>query len=86
MEFKSQTMRQVLAAMQDTLYRWESAHPSEKPDLINPDAPLVVQCGDFGYEVQSVGGDGDIEGFVMMLKGKKVCEWRGLQFVNLKGN
>lgn len=86
MEFKSQTMRQVLAAMQDTLHRWENAHASEKPDLINPDAPLVVQCGDFGYEVQSVGGDGDIEGFVMMLKDKKVCEWRGLQFVNLKGN
>lgn len=75
-----------MATMQDTIYRWESATREERADLINPDAPMVVQCGDFGYEVQSVGGDGDIDGFVMMLKEKKVCEWRGFQFVNLKGN
>lgn len=86
MEFKSQTMRQVLATMQDTIYRWESASPEVREDLINPDAPIVVQCGDFGYEVQSIGGDGDISGFVMMVKEKPVCEWRDLEFISLKGN
>ena len=46
---------------------------------------MIVQCGDFGYEVQSIGGDGDIEGFVMMLKPEKVCQWKGIEFKQLKG-
>lgn len=81
--FKSQTMRNVLAAMADVEARWDNAEEWEKPDLINPDAPMIVQCGDFGYEVQSIGGDGDLEGFVMCLKAKPVCEWRGLQCIKL---
>jgi len=64
-------MRQVLATMMDIMQRWQESSDEEKPNLINPDAPIIVQCGDFGYEVQSIGGDGDIEGFVMMLKPEK---------------
>ena len=85
-EFKSQTMRDVLASMTDVMRRWQESSVEERKDLINPDAPMVVQCGDFGYEVQSIGGDGDIEGFVMMLKPQKVCQWKGIEFKNLKGN
>lgn len=85
-EFKSQTMRDVLASMTDVMRRWQESSVEEREDLINPDAPIVVQCGDFGYEVQSIGGDGDIEGFVMMLKPQKVCQWKGIEFKNLKGN
>lgn len=85
-EFKSQTMRDVLASMTDVMRRWQESSAEEREDLINPDAPIVVQCGDFGYEVQSIGGDGDIEGFVMMLKPQKVCQWKGIEFKNLKGN
>lgn len=84
-EFKSQTMRQVLASMMDIMQRWQESSDEEKLDLINPDAPIVVQCGDFGYEVQSIGGDIDIDGFVMMLKPEKVCQWKGIKFKQLKG-
>ena len=85
LEFKSQTMRQVLETMMDIMQRWQESSDEEKQDLINPDAPMIVQCGDFGYEVQSIGGDGDIEGFVMMLKPEKVCKWEGMKFIQLKG-
>jgi hypothetical protein len=85
LEFKSQTMRQVLETMNDIMQRWQESSDEEKQDLINPDAPMIVQCGDFGYEVQSIGGDGDIEGFVMMLKPEKVCQWEGIEFKQLKG-
>lgn len=85
LEFKSQTMRQVLETMMDIMQRWQESSDEEKQDLINPDAPMIVQCGDFGYEVQSIGGDDDIEGFVMMLKPEKVYQWKGMEFKQLKG-
>lgn len=49
LEFKSQTMRQVLETMMDIMQRWQESSDEEKQDLINPDAPMIVQCGDFGY-------------------------------------
>ena len=54
--------------------------------MIDPDAPLVVQIGDYGYEVQSCGGDGDIEGFVLMCKPDPVCKWEGMECVKLGEN
>lgn len=83
-EFKSQTMRGTLAAMMDVMQRWQESSEEFRDDLINPDAPMVVQLGDFGYEVQSIGGDGDIEGFVMILKPDPVCEWRGMECIQLE--
>ena len=79
-EFKSQTMRGTLGAMMDVMQCWQESSEESRDDLINPDAPMVVQLGDFGYEVQSIGGDGDIEGFVLMCKPDPVCEWRGMDY------
>ncbi len=75
MIFKSQSMRQIMQAMQETIEAWERTPEDERDMQINPDAPVVIQCGDYGYEVQSVGGDGDCEGFVIMVKENPVCEW-----------
>lgn len=84
-DFKSQTMRQVCTAMVECINRYDQADADECEDLINPDAPMIIQVGDFGYEVFSVGGDGDIEGFVIMAKPDKVCQWNGMEFKTLKG-
>lgn len=81
MNFKSQTMRQVMLAMMQSEKAYVGA--DDKDEFINPDAPVIVQCGDFGYEVQSVGGDPDVPGFVIMLKEKPVCEWRDGECVKL---
>ena len=83
MNIKSQTMRSVLGAMMDIMQKWQESDEDSQQDLINPDTPVVVQCGDFGYEISSIGGDGDIEGFVIMLKPEPVCEWRGMECVPL---
>lgn len=80
-EFKSQTMRQALGTMMDVMQRWQESSEEYRDDLINPDAPMIIQIGDFGYEVQSIGGDGEIEGFVMMCKPNPVCEWRGMECI-----
>jgi len=85
-EFKSQTMRHTLDAMMDVMQRWQESSEEFRDDLINPDAPMVVQVGDFGYEVQSIGGDGEIEGFVLMCKPNPVCEWRNMECVKLEKN
>ena len=58
----------------------------DKDDFINPDAPVIVQFGDYGYEVFSVGGDPDLDNFVLMLKPQKVCEWKETGAFKLKGN
>lgn len=73
--------------MMDTHNVWhDMKQRGESTSLyINPDVPVIVQVGDYGYEVQSCGGDGDIEGFVLMCKPEPVCKWDGMEFVNLKG-
>ena len=82
MNVRSQTMRMVLNAMSRVEQDWQrSGKP--KDEMINPEAPVVVQCGDFGYEIASIGGDGDIDGFVIMLKPEPVCEWRGMECIKL---
>jgi hypothetical protein len=69
----------------DVAEEWEISKWKSKDDMINPHAPMIVQIGDFGYEVQSCGGDGDIEGFVIMCKPEPVCEWRGMECIKLEG-
>lgn len=82
---KSQSMNFVMETMMDIAEEWETSKWKSKDDMINPNAPMIVQIGDFGYEVQSCGGDGDIEGFVIMCKPEPVCEWRGMECIKLKG-
>ena len=81
MDLKSQSMRFVMGAMMDAMQAWQE---SQNKDLdINPDAPLIVQVGDYGYEVQSCGGDGDIEGFVIQCKEEPVCKWEDMECIKL---
>lgn len=82
MNFRSQTMRMVLTAMMDTEAAWERSGRN-KSEMINPDVPVSVQCGDYCYEISSVGGDGDIEGFVICLKPEPVGKWEGMEYVKL---
>lgn len=82
MNVRSQTMRMVLTAMMDTEAAWQRSGRN-KDEMINPDAPVVVQCGDYCYEIASVGGDGEIDGFVIMLKPNPVGEWRGMEYIKL---
>lgn len=84
--FKPQTLRDVARAMYNSMERYDNAEEHDKADLINPDAPVVVQVGNFGYEIFSVGGDPDLDGFVIMLKPGKVCQWREEGAIKLKGN
>jgi hypothetical protein len=44
---------------------------------------MIVQIGDYGYEVQSCGGDGDVEGFVLMCKPEPVCKWENMECIKL---
>lgn len=83
MIFKSQTMENIFVAMTDVFEKWESA-PAYDDELINPTVPVIVQLGDCGYEVQSIGGDPDCEGFVIMLKEKPVCKWQNMEFIKLQ--
>ena len=81
MNLLSQSMRNVMLAMMQTEKMYVAA--KDKSDQVNPDAPVVVQLGDFGYEVIGVGGDPDVEGFVLSLKEEPVCEWRDGECVRL---
>jgi hypothetical protein len=83
MILKSQSMRFVMATMMDVEDHWQNSKWKDKSDLINPDAPMIIQVGDYGYEVQSCGGDGDIEGFVIMCKEEPVCKWEGMECIKL---
>ena len=85
-EFKPQNLRDIARAMYQSIERFDAADEHDKADFINPDAPVIVQLGDFGYEVFSIGGDPNVEGFVMMLKPGKVCQWKGIDVINLKAN
>lgn len=86
MNLKSQSMNFVMEAMQDVLKKWtlDTLEGQDTSQYINPAAPMIVQVGDYGYEVQSCGGDGDIEGFVIMCKPDPVCKWDGLEFIRLE--
>jgi hypothetical protein len=84
MNIKSQTMRMVLQAMSEAEDFWQrSGRPED--EMINPDAPVIIQLGDFAYEISSVGGDMDIDGFVICLKDMPVGEWRGLEYMKING-
>jgi hypothetical protein len=85
MKFKSQSMWFVMEAMMDTAKTW-TRDKIEGNDLtmnIDPTKPMIVQVGDYGYEVQSCGGDGDIEGFVIQCKEKPVCKWEDMECIKL---
>jgi hypothetical protein len=84
MILKSQSMRFVMATMIED--HWRNSKWKDKSDMINPDAPMIIQVGDYGYEVQSCGGDSDIEGFVIMCKDEPVCKWEGMECIKLKEN
>lgn len=79
---RSQTMRMVLTAMMDAEAAWERSG-KRKDEMMDPDAPVTVQCGDFTYEISSVGGDGDIDGFVICLKPEPVGKWEGMRYIKL---
>ena len=83
MILKSQSMRFVMATMMDVEHEWQSSKWKDKSDIINPDVPMIVQVGDYGYEVQSCGGDGDIEGFVIQCKEEPVCKWEDMECIKL---
>ncbi len=83
MIFKSQTMRQIMLTMMEVEDDWIRSKWKDKSDMINPDAPVVIQVGDYGYEVQSIGGDGDHEGFVIMCKEEPVCKWEDMECIKL---
>ncbi len=83
MIFKSQTMRQIMLIMMEVEDHWRSSKWKDKSDMINPNAPVIIQVGDYGYEVQSVGGDGEVEGFVIMCKENPVCKWEGMECIKL---
>lgn len=85
MKLKSQSMRFVLKTMMEVEEEWQITKWKSKDDMINPDAPMIIQVGDYGYEVQSCGGDGDIEGFVIMCKPEPVCVWVGMECIKLGG-
>ena len=82
---KSQSMNFVMETMMDVAEEWEVSKWKSKDDMINPNAPMIIQVGDYGYEVQSCGGDGDIEGFVIMCKPEAVCVWAGMVCIKLEG-
>ena len=77
MIMKSLSMRFVMLSMMDVEDHWRNSKWKDTSDLINPDKPMIIQVGDYGYEVQSCGGDGDIEGFVIQCKEEPVCKWEG---------
>ena len=83
MKLKSQSMQFVMKTMMDVAEEWEVSKWKSKDDMINPNAPMIIQVGDYGYEVQSCGGDGDIEGFVIMCKPEPVCVWAGMECIKL---
>lgn len=85
MKLKSQSMRFVMKTMMEVEEEWQITKWKSKDDMINPDAPMIIQVGDYGYEVQSCGGDGDIEGFVIMCKPEPVCVWAGMECIKLEG-
>lgn len=84
MIIKSQSMRFVMTTMMDVEHEWQNSKWKSKEDMINPDEPMIVQIGDYGYEVQSCGGDGDIKGFVIMCKEEPVCKWQDLECIKLE--
>lgn len=86
MILKSQSMRFVMATMMDVEDHWRNSKWKDTSDLINPDKPMIIQVGDYGYEVQSCGGDGDIEGFVIMCKEEPVCKWDGMECIKLNND
>jgi hypothetical protein len=83
MNIKSQTMIDVMQAMIDTENVWLTQKDRNIDDLINPNAPVIIQIGDYGYEIQSVGGDEEVEGFVIMCKENPVCKWEGMECIKL---
>ena len=85
MILKSQSMRFVMSTMMDVEHEWQTSKWKDKSNMINPDAPMIIQVGDYGYEVQSCGGDGDVEGFVIMCKPEPVCVWAGMECIKLEG-
>ena len=85
MKLKSQSMRFVMKTMMEVEEEWQITKWKSKDEMINPDAPMIIQVGDYGYEVQSCGGDGDIEGFVIMCKPEPVCVWAGMECIKLEG-
>lgn len=80
---KSLSMRFVMLSMMDVEDIWRNSKWKDTHCLINPDKPMIVQVGDYGYEVQSCGGDGYIEGFVIQCKEKPVCKWEGMECIKL---
>ena len=86
MNAKSQSMRFVMGVMTEVMEtrKQRQAVDEDMSMDIDPDAPLIVQVGDYGYEVQSAGGDFAHAGFVLMCKPDPVCKWEGLECIMLK--
>lgn len=83
MILKPQSMRFVMATMMDVEQEWQRNKWKSKDDMIDPDAPMVVQVGDFMYEVISCGGDAEQQGFVIQCGDAPVGKWEGMEYIKL---
>lgn len=83
MILKPQSMRFVLVTMMDVEQEWQRNTWKSKDDMIDPDAPMVVQVGDFVYEVTSCGGDQEQAGFVIQCREEPVGKWEGMEYIKL---
>ena len=86
MNFKPQSLRFVMLAMMDAVKKWGEAEEDEKEWGIDPEAPLGSQTGDHGDWVLGVGGDPDVEGFVIQSMPDKICTWKNGEFKKLGRN
>ena len=63
--FKSMTLRDLLNAMVQVMQAYDAAPEDIRNDIINPDAPVLIDTGIAFYEIRSVGGDPDEEGLIL---------------------
>jgi hypothetical protein len=82
------SMAFVLKAMLDAQEARINAaiNGGDPDDFVNPDDPVIVQIGDFGYVVTGCGGDPDLEGFVLSVADEPVCEWVDDECIKLNGD
>lgn len=74
--FNSLTTREISSTMLEIINRWKRIPDHLKDGFINPDSPIIVQVGEYGYEVESIGGDDDVDGLVLSVKERPVCKWK----------
>jgi len=74
--FESLTTREIVSRMLEVIHRWKRIPDHLKYGFTNPDSPIIVQVGEYGYELESIGKHDDIDGIVLCVKEKPVCRWK----------